>query len=302
MDPAGDTLFVLNPNAGNGKAGLMWAEIIQNHPWVRPRTIVSKSPRELKTELAEGIKEHTRRVIAVGGDGSAHHLINAVVNSGLKDQLAVGLFPAGSGSDLRRNIGMPSGLRTQEVFGWVMRSEPKKASLIKISTGDESFRVVNICSVGISAEVAKEVNSGIASSRKKYLSTAIRHLFKWQGVECIYTAGTNKPAFSSFDLLLFANGSYFGNGIPIMPDASIFSEELHVLMVKKQALIKLLLALSLVPFGLHTRIPFIQKSLLGTAEIHAKSADLLTMEADGEIYSSPYFLIQKEVNAIRLLC
>ncbi len=302
MDPAADTLFVLNPNAGNGKAGVLWAEIIQNHPWVRSSTVESRSPRELITKLAEGIKEHTRRVVAVGGDGSAHHLINAVIDSGFQSQIAVGLFPAGSGSDLRRNIGMPSGLGTEEVFRWIMRSEPKKAGLIKISTGDGSFRVVNICSVGISAEVAQEVNSGLASSKKKYLSTAIQQLIKWQGVECIYTAGANKPAFSLFDLLLFANGSYFGNGIPIMPDASVFSEELHVLMVKKQPLYKLLFALSLVPFGLHTQIPFIQKSLLSTAEIHTKGAAPLTMEADGEIYTSPYFLIQKEVNAIRLLC
>ncbi|MCH8557852.1 MAG: hypothetical protein LAT84_08520 [Balneolia bacterium] len=303
MTKPDDCLFVLNPNAGGGKAGRFWEVITSEYPSVATSTLKCDNHASLARKLKETLKPNIKRVIAVGGDGSVHQLINAVIALGLESELAVGLIPAGSGSDLRRNLGIPNIKDPAALFQRVMRSETRSTGLIKVEHDEGVFYSVNICSVGISANVAEAVNSGVSGSNKNYIRTALKLLLHWKGVH----AGTNLTDAAidpeTFDLILFANGSYFGNGIQIMPGASVFDSEIRLLIVRKQQLHKLMTAITLLPFGKHTFLSGIeQNTLTGTAKIAAAVNKTLLMEADGELYSSGSFRISLAPDAIRLLC
>lgn len=303
MTAPDDCLFVLNPNAGGGKAGRFWDIISIEYPSVAKSTIIADYHSNLAQSLESAIKPHIRKVIAVGGDGSVHQLINSVISLGKERQLAVGLIPAGSGSDLRRNLGMPHIKNPASLFQRVMRSQPRSAGLIKVEHEDGVFYTVNICSAGISADVAQVLSRSVSGNSKNYIGTALRLLLRWKGICARTKLSEATGELELFDLILFANGSYFGNGIPIMPGASVFDSAIRTLVVHKQPLHKLMSALMLLPLGKHTALYGIEQRILsGSAEISAEANKTLLMEADGELYRSGSFRISSAPNAIRLLC
>ncbi|MEL7004827.1 MAG: acylglycerol kinase family protein, partial [Bacteroidota bacterium] len=62
-------------------------------------------------------QEGYTHIIAVGGDGTLHEVINGVLNSG--NTPTVGLLPSGSGNDFAKTLNGPDNL--EEVFDYIQQ-------------------------------------------------------------------------------------------------------------------------------------------------------------------------------------
>src|SRR5689334_10231106 len=75
------TLIILNPHAGSGRAGRLWSKI-EPLLWKELGELVvavTQRPDEIAPHLESARDAGLTRVIAIGGDGTNHTLINELV-------------------------------------------------------------------------------------------------------------------------------------------------------------------------------------------------------------------------------
>lgn len=114
-----DLVFVVNPRGANGRTGKDWKNLL---PYLRSRLgehcniceSLTSGPHHAVELTREAIREGAEAVIAVGGDGTLHEVVNGFFWGGnavsIHDQKAIhttalGLIPLGTGSDFARTFG-----------------------------------------------------------------------------------------------------------------------------------------------------------------------------------------------------
>ncbi|CAL0315025.1 unnamed protein product [Lupinus luteus] len=117
-----DLVFIVNPLSANGRTGKEWKKLV---PYLRSRLSKEYNIRESLTSgpchaidiTREAIREGAEAVIAVGGDGTLHEVVNGFfwagkpVASQIKEptnSTALGVIPLGTGSDFARTVGWKS--------------------------------------------------------------------------------------------------------------------------------------------------------------------------------------------------
>src|SRR5947207_6621797 len=75
------TLIILNPHAGSGRAGKLWTQI-EPLLWKELGELVvaiTERPQDVAQHLEKARDAGLTRVIAIGGDGTNHALVNELV-------------------------------------------------------------------------------------------------------------------------------------------------------------------------------------------------------------------------------
>src|SRR5271168_2378295 len=105
MDPLLHPLVIVNPSAGRGRAARVRAavESYWRQQGLFAYFLVAASPDEVRLRSSEAARAGYSCVIALGGDGTVHEVINGAAGTGT----VVGVLPAGGGNDLVRALGLP---------------------------------------------------------------------------------------------------------------------------------------------------------------------------------------------------
>ncbi|HEV3475043.1 MAG TPA: diacylglycerol kinase family protein [Actinomycetota bacterium] len=158
--PFGDLLVIANPRAGRGRVGTELPELERQLLARRLRyRIVETRGAGHATDLArDALAEGTRFLVAVGGDGTVHEVVNGMIEDDkpVNDEAVLGVVAAGSGSDFIRTFGLPEdvGKAVRHLTGErLYRIDVMKA---EYRTGDApAMRIVaNIAECGLGAAVA----------------------------------------------------------------------------------------------------------------------------------------------------
>ncbi len=228
---ASRTAVLINPAAGGGRAGSLWKRLLGLAPELdKAHLIQATGAGAARAELTDSLGQGTSRVLAVGGDGTAHLVVNTLLATGYADRVNFGLVPAGTGSDLARSLGLPrdpvAALRR------TLAAEPRRIDAMVIETdgGDKRF-AVNSATAGMSGAVVPAVNANPRRGRLSYLTTTVAALLRYRPVPCRLEVD-GKPFFNGeFFLAACANGRYFGNGMPIAPEARLDDGRIDVVLI-----------------------------------------------------------------------
>ena len=96
---------IYNPYAGRGGSADQWKlvqDLLGHEAEYRPTSHAGHATALARTATDEGFAT----VVAAGGDGTVHEVINGMLQSDRRD-VAFGLLPLGSGNDYARMIGAP---------------------------------------------------------------------------------------------------------------------------------------------------------------------------------------------------
>jgi diacylglycerol kinase (ATP) len=169
-------------------------------------------------ELSESAVERgVRVVVAWGGDGTVNEVASALVGT----PAALAVIPSGSGNGLARMLGVPS-----DPARAIERFLHGSDHLIDVGVIDgHSF--VNVAGVGFDAHVAAAF-AAIGRARRgllKYGSIVASELWRYESRVyeiALEAEGVTRPPITRAAFLLsFANGSQWGNGAIIAPDARL---------------------------------------------------------------------------------
>ena len=117
-------------------------------------------------------------MIAVGGDGTAHEVVNGLLRRPAARPPRVGFLQRGTGADLRRSVASPR--RPEDVAAWLRldRWRPLDAGRLSTSTGRRYF--INVADAGIGAEVVRRAarGPGVLGGTVNFLGAAVVSLLR----------------------------------------------------------------------------------------------------------------------------
>lgn len=279
------TLVILNPYAAGGTAGRVWQQI-EPFLWERLGELVvaiTQRPEEVAAHLDEAYAGGIRRVIAIGGDGTNHALINALANANearTADPMIYGNLPIGTGRDWARGIGIPY-QDARAAVEWIARAHPTPTDIGMINAAHGETRYfLNIASAGLGGAVVKFVNR----ARRRpwtFLQATVTALLREPPPALTIRLDGQEWYTGKTYLVAVANGTTFGHGMRIAPHAQQSDGVFDVVLVEDAPRTTILAALGRVYAGTHLTHPAVRTARASMVEI-ASAGSGVELECDGE--------------------
>lgn len=150
-------LVVSNAAAGSNEDGALDEAVeIWREAGLEVEVVATEGREELERALAD---HRGRTVVAAGGDGSLHAVVQALHDLGEADEVTVGLLPLGTGNDLARGTGVP--LDTAEAARALLTAEPRAMDLLVDQDGMVGVNAVNLGIGAAASERAAGLKAGL---------------------------------------------------------------------------------------------------------------------------------------------
>lgn len=281
-----DVLLIFNPAADRGRSGQKASDL---------RAIVEKmgGARWAGTEypghaaeLAENAaKEGVDSVVALGGDGTAHEVINGLMRVPEAQRPALGVVPIGSGNDFAYASGI--NMNPQLAMERVFQGKPAPVDIGLIADGDGRSEYWDN-SVGMLFDAAVNIQSrritrihGFAM----YLTATVRSII--ENYDPTHLKMTIDGAEVERDLLMFTlgNGPREGGGFMTTPEAKNDDGVLDYLMITPISRPMMFRLLPEVMKAAHARFGCVTLGRFRTLTLEAGRA--VPVHLDGELWA-PY--------------
>ncbi|RAP74477.1 diacylglycerol/lipid kinase family protein [Paenibacillus montanisoli] len=318
-------IFAVNEKSGGGRGKKVWrrveAELVKRG--VPYRAVMAGSPEEADAEirwLIAAFAEHggsaeaadslaetegagaatqprtgVKAVCVIGGDGTIHSVLPALVDSGVP----LGIIPSGSGNDSARAFGVPA--KPLDALARILAGHAMPVDLILLRSakaahggGTAAERpVLTALAVGFDAAIADAVNRSahktlcnlLGVGSVAYLIGLLQILLTYRQRQLTVTVDGTPHRFERGWMAAVCSVPAYGGGLRICPNASPTDGLLDVCVVHTCTPLQLLRLFPTLLSGTHTRLPYV-KMLRGrpvsvAAEPQA-GTDALAIYGDGE--------------------
>lgn len=303
----GRTLVVINPYAAAGYALRVWQEIegLVRHTFGELIVAITDHADEVPQHLYHAIEADAGRVLAIGGDGTNHALINALVRHHdlyPAAPLTYGSIPAGTGQDFARAQGMPR--KAQDAVPWLAARSPRWVDVGSVQIDGDEQHFLNISSVGASADVAYRVEKADKRRSWTFFTSIIGTVFNYSPLPMhVVLDGAHWYTGKAW-VVAVANGTTFGRGLQIAPEAVIDDGFFDVVLVEGMTRRKLLSALWQGYAGTHLNHPNVRYARAQHVQLtygDPDSAHRLGLDMDGEPAHGRELIYQIRPHALQML-
>ena len=150
-------------------------------------------------------------LVAMGGDGTVNTVLNGIADF---SKATLGILPGGSGNDFARRIGIPE--NPEKAVDILLHCMPKVTDFYECS----GIRGLNAVGAGIDIDILETYSRmKVFHGKIKYLASLLKVLLHFDFYE--FSLLREKAAVERHSALIIcaANGSTFGGGIKICPEA-----------------------------------------------------------------------------------
>ena len=207
-------ILVTNAEAGSNDARAVDEAVAVLHQEADVEVRATGDEGELDTALDD---RAGRGLVAAGGDGTVHLILNRLHARDELGEVVLGLIPLGTGNDLARGVGIP--LDPQAAATTVLAGHPQAMDVL---IDDHGTVVANAVHVGVGADAARAAKPWKARLGKLgYAVGAVIAGFTSQGLHLRVEADGRVLASGRRRVLQVgvSNGSNIGGGTPLAPAA-----------------------------------------------------------------------------------
>lgn len=286
-------LLIANPAARHGETAQLLPPIEQMLLNLPHDTSVTDRPGHA-TAIAAAANAYDL-VVAVGGDGTVHEVLNGLMSIPAERRPCLGVLPTGSGNDTRRTLGVPTDITEAAL---VLATGQRKRFDVGVCNG---IYFNNSFAAGLDAKVtAKAVEYKVTKHRDGlwlYL-TALLHVLvhDLSSFEMRMTLDGGEPEMHDNLIVAVTQGPTYGGGFFITPDALPDDGLFDVCMIDPLGLPEALARLPFVVMGKHTRMRPVHMSRHTSLTIECDRA--LPAQIDGEVLLESHYEIQMLPSAI----
>ena len=224
-------------------------------------------------------------VIAMGGDGTVHEVMNGLMQIPENKRPILGVVPVGSGNDFAHGIG--ASLQSNEALIRAIHGEPSTVDLGLMTDGEgrrEYFD--NTLGIGFGAIVTiRSHRLPILRGFLMYLMAVLQTIIIDHNPIHMHIETDGEKWEQSVIYLVLCNGPREGGGFLIAPEAKIDDGILHFAMIQNVSRLMMFRIVPEVMKGTHGRF---KEVTMGTCKKFTLTADRpLYIHADGEIFSGP---------------
>lgn len=304
----GRTLVIANPAAHSGR-GSEAADFVGR--FLRSYSSLARAVDLVRTQapgdgtsLASSARE-VDTVIALGGDGIIHEVVNGLMDIPRTHRPRLGIVPMGSGNDFARTLGMarndPARALSQLVGG---RERTLDLGLVN----DTYF--METLSFGLDAAIALDT-----MSRRAHDATQKgAGLFATSGIRIFSTGLRGWPFAATIDgehvegtdvVFAVQNGPTYGGGFDVCPSASPTDGKLDLCYsTKVPSAPRALAVFGLARFGRHTHSSTLAFRQLRHMEVefpHEDGGDVPPCQVDGERLSAERYVVDAVPGALDVI-
>jgi len=271
------TLFIINPNANLGTA---WKKAADLKPIMEEfggaDWAGSVYPTHAIDLAKKGVEDGYDLIIAGGGDGTVHEVVNAIMAYPKERRPALGVLPLGSGNDFSYAVGMDPTpwVALRQIF----TGEPKWIDIGEIN--DDWGRTVFVDNtVGIGFDAIVTIYSHdmpLVRGFMMYLAAVLKTIFLNHNPVGVKVTLDGKNTWEDrLIMLTLCNGPREGGGFMLYPEASQEDGVFNFVTVKEVGRGTMLFRL-LPAFMKGTHLPH--------AKVDSGPFSQLTLEADAPLY------------------
>jgi YegS/Rv2252/BmrU family lipid kinase len=270
---------IVNPKAAGGKAIKKLPEISATASSVTPEYLlhITSSIEDARLRAREFADLGIERIVAVGGDGTFNEVANGILESNARP--ALGIVPAGTGCDLPRTLGVPTGVAESLVFAMSADARPMDVGLAKTSTGQRYF--LNVAGMGFDAKVANRAQQKKRLTGKKAYMVALAQELTDFGYIEVRMEVNGKEIATKAVFVSVANAQVLAGGFHFAPMARIDDGLLDLAIIDDISLPGFVKAVPSVMRGKHLSNP--HWSHYTTTHVKVTSSTPALVQVDGEI-------------------
>lgn len=284
-------IFVIwNPFAG-GKALKICKKLSEklNDLQVDYQVFDTNKSKSATRTVAEFLDESFTDLIIIGGDGTINESVN-----GLKYDIPVSILPAGTGDDFIKNVSIGKSL--DEQIETAINGKVRRIDLGQCN--DRKF--VNGVGIGFDGQIVEDMASKrvpLLSGHAAYYYHVLRILGGYKERKFDYEID-GESLQKDLILLTVGNGTTFGGGFNLMPEAKIDDGLLEICEIGKVSGLRRFLNIHKLSNGTHGSLKEINFYKARSVKVNAN--DLLFAHIDGERMGKPPFDIKILQKALQL--
>lgn len=285
------TQIIVNPESDKGRTRKRWKHI---------KEALKTFLKDYKCEFTEkpfqateisrtAIKDGSELIVGVGGDGTMNEIANGFFENKkiINPETALGIVPSGSGSDLSRSLKIPS--KFFDAMKVITQTSSKKIDLGKVSyrAHDHIIReryFLNISDFGIGGEVVRRVDQDRKKNIKSaYLKSLISSFLLYKGKNLRVTVDGKDLPVDKYMIGAISNGSIFGKGMKIAPEAKLDDGYFDVILIKNMKTLEFFWNVKKLYSGTHLSHPKVLSLRGKRVEVEpVNNKEEILIEADGE--------------------
>lgn len=149
---------IVNPAAGGGRSAKLAGPALAGlrEKGLKIDVLASTGPGHAVELAREAYEQGYRRFIAVGGDGTAHEILNGVYRCARgKERVALGLLPLGTGNSFLRDFTRDGSRASLEAL---LEGRKRAVDLIRLTHAKGEVYSFNLLSLGFTADVGSLTN------------------------------------------------------------------------------------------------------------------------------------------------
>jgi YegS/Rv2252/BmrU family lipid kinase len=234
---------------------------------------------------AKASRQGYERIVAAGGDGTLHEVVNGTYRSQGEEAPVIGMIPLGTGCDYPRNFDLGQNLDDNISTALWGRPISVDAGLIALRGFEGAIirRVfVSVLGIGFDASVVRlyRRQTSWKGTRFAYASSILKEWLKMRPY--VIRGEIDSRPFRAETILFAAGlGQYYGHGIRITPRASVCSGRFQFVWGEDLNRFGILILLVEALSGRHVNSRNVRWRLGQSANLHAIPQALI--EADGEL-------------------
>jgi YegS/Rv2252/BmrU family lipid kinase len=297
---------ILNPQADRGRTALLADSLRRALCGRLQLELWQTSSRGDAVELARrAALEAFEAVIAIGGDGTVHEIVNGLMTVAAAERPALGVVPAGSGNDVAYALGIDGDLdRT------IARLQGGQTRRIDVGLARASDGQSRYCVNNVGALLEGDIN--LASHRLTwprgaglYLRAMLQTLLRRPPVAELQLFVDEDAQLHDAIMLSIANGPRSGGKFLLMPDARVDDGQFDYILATPVSRPRLLWKVRQAFTGRPLKAPWIEQGRFSLLTV--RSDIPLAAHVDGEPWLAPEagvheLTIEVLAGAIRVLC
>ncbi|SFS65882.1 diacylglycerol/lipid kinase family protein [Marininema halotolerans] len=224
--------LILNPSAGQGQLIELLDTILaqlQEH-FEQVSLYKTTQPGDGAKKVAE-IAQDVDVIIAAGGDGTVHELVNAVCALDKRPTFAI--LPGGTCNDFCRAIGI-----SQDPLVALEQILRKKSLQVDVGHSSQGRYFLNFWGIGLITQVSENISNEQKErlGRLAYYFSAAQNILDPTPFHLKATIGQTIQFEGNATMIIIGNGSFIGGVQGFFPHSRINDHRLDVLIVKENSL------------------------------------------------------------------
>lgn len=292
------TLVIYNPVAGRGRVRDVWLflEKALTEAGVEFDVAPTNAPLDAMN-LARDAAQKYERVVAVGGDGTVHEVVNGLLRASNEGEtIAMGVVPLGNGDDFAKVI-PPETAIGKKPFDWKMavakiaHGQTKlfdvgrmEGDHLRPELGTGAHYFMNGIDVGFGAEASLNFTTipKFLVGMTAYMATIFKTMVNYPTVRLRIQLDDEPPFDQATTMTAVTNGRCFANGFWVTPDAQPDDGLFDVMIADAVSRIQILGLIPKIMKGTHTHEPIIK--MRRAKRVIFDSIEPFVVESDGEVH------------------